>query len=277
MQPIPTAGLGLKPEHFDAALAARAVGIFFEVHAENYMVDGGPRLAWLARIAQVHPLSLHGVGLSLGSPEPPDRAHLVRFAALVERFEPALISEHLAWNRWQGVHFPDLFPVPRSAESLRALTANIGQVQDALGRCIAIENPTHYLALDHAWDEADFLIELARRSGCGLLLDVNNAFVGAANLGLDATNLVDAIPAHLIHEVHLAGHSVDPNYGAQLLIDSHDAPVADPVWALYRRLIARIGPKPTLIERDGNLPDFSTLMAERAMAAGLLGGLAQAA
>jgi len=269
----PSAGLGLKPSHYAEALAAPADGLWFEVHPENYMVAGGPRLRWLEAIRARHPLSLHGVALSLASDAEPDAAQLARFAALVRRFEPALVSEHLAWSASQGAYLPDLLPFPRTSEALARVAANVGRVQDALGRRIAIENPSHYLALEgHDWDEIDFLAELASRSGCGLLLDVNNVFVSARNLGGSAQATIDAFPGELVMEVHLAGHSADPALGPVLLVDSHDAPVAPEVWALYERLIARIGPRPTLIERDGNLPAFAELMAERARAQSVLHG-----
>lgn len=275
----PSAGLGLKPSHYAEALAAPADGLWFEVHPENYMVAGGPRLRWLEAIRARHALSLHGVALSLASDAEPDAAQLARFAALVRRFEPALVSEHLAWSAMRGAYYPDLLPFPRTDEALERIAANVGRVQDALGRRIAVENPSHYLALEgHAWDETGFLAELARRSGCGLLLDVNNVFVSARNLGGSAEDYVDAFPGELVMEVHLAGHSADPSLGPALLVDSHDAPVAPGVWALYERLIARIGPRPTLIERDGNLPAFAELMAERGRAQSALhGGFAKAA
>jgi uncharacterized protein len=272
-----TAGVGLKPQHFDAALSSYARGLWFEVHAENYMVAGGPRLDWLAAIRARHPISLHGVGLSLASPCRPDARHLDRLVALAQRAEPALISEHLAWSRWGGMHIPDLLPFPRTDAALTQIGANITHVQDVLRRPIAIENPAHYLEIsEHTWDEIEFLRALASRTGCRLLLDVNNVYVGAHNLGYSAERYIDAFPGELVAEVHLAGHTQDPHLGAALLVDSHDAPVAAAVWRLYRRLIARIGPRPTLIERDGNLPEFETLLAERDHADGLLCELASA-
>ena len=271
MTTVPSAGLGLKPQHYAEALAAPADGLWFEVHPENYMVDGGPRLAWLESIRATHPLSLHGVALSLAADEEPDRAHLARLTELVRRFEPALVSEHLAWSTWRGAYRPDLLPFPRTDEALARIADNIGQAQDALRRPIAIENPAHYLRIDaHEWDEIAFVTELARRTGCRLLLDVNNVHVGARNLGYSAEAYLDAFPGALVQEIHLAGHSVDPHLGAALLIDSHDAPIAPEVWALYRRLVARIGPRPTLIERDENLPEFAALLAERATAEAVL-------
>jgi uncharacterized protein len=267
----PSAGLGLKPLHYAEALAAPADGLWFEVHPENYMVAGGPRLRWLEAIRARHPLSLHGVALSLASDAEPDAAQLARFAALVGRFEPALVSEHLAWSAAQGAYLPDLLPFPRTGEALARIAANVGRAQDALGRRIAIENPSHYMALaGHDWGEIDFLAELARRSGCGLLLDVNNAFVSARNLGGSAEAYLDAFPGGLVMEVHLAGHRADPALGPALLVDTHDAPVAPEVWKLYERVIARIGLRPTMIERDDNLPAFPELMAERARAQAVL-------
>jgi len=267
----PAAGIGFKAEHFAEALAAPAAGLWFEVHPENYMVDGGPRLAMLERLRRDRSLSLHGVGMSLGGVADPDREHLAALKHLVDRFEPELVSEHLAWSRLDGRCFPDLLPVPRTNEALRRLAANIGRVQDALGREILIENPSHYLALrDHQWSETSFLAELARRTGCKLLIDVNNVAVGAHNLGYDAAAWLHDIPAKLVGEIHLAGHALDAE-GA-LLIDSHDAPVSDGVWELYRAFVERIGARPTLIERDGNVPPFAELMAERERAEAVLGG-----
>jgi uncharacterized protein (UPF0276 family) len=272
-----TAGVGLKPQHFDAALESTVPGLWLEVHAENYMVAGGPRLDWLAAIRARHPISLHGVGMSLASDDAPDSLHLERLAALARSIEPALISEHLAWSRWNGMHFPDLLPFPRTDAALQRICVNVEWVQDALQRPIAVENPAHYLKFEeHTWDEIAFLRTLARRTGCRLLLDVNNVYVGAHNLGYSAQAYIDAFPGELVAEVHLAGHTADPNLGAALLVDSHDAPIAPGVWSLYQRLIARIGPRPTLIERDGNLPAFAALLAERDHAAGLLGEIAGA-
>ncbi|HQR20535.1 MAG TPA: DUF692 domain-containing protein [Burkholderiaceae bacterium] len=273
-----TAGLGLKPQHFEAAHACAAPGLWFEVHAENYMVDGGPRRAWLERIRSAHPVSLHGVALSLAADAPPEQRHLEQLARLVERIEPALVSEHLAWSTWQGAYRPDLLPVPRTRAALHRVVENIDRTQHRLKRRIALENPSHYLHFDeHDYAEADFLVEIARRSGCRLLVDVNNVHVSASNLGVSATAFIDAIPADLVAEIHLAGHSEDPALGAALLIDSHDAPVAPAVWALYARLIARIGPRPTLIERDDNIPSFDELMREREHAQSVLQPLAEAA
>jgi len=258
------AGLGLKPEHYEAAHDCAASGLWFEVHPENYMLGGGPRLAWLEAIGERHPLSLHGVSLSLAADCPPDEDHLQRFKTLVERVRPVLISEHLAWSAWRGHYHPDLLPFPRTNEALARIVDNVQRTQELLGRQIALENPSHYLRLDgHEWDEIEYLAELARRSGCGLLLDVNNVHVSAHNLGLDAIAYIDRFPAQAVLEIHLAGHSQDSSAQSALLIDSHDAPIAAPVWALYERLIERIGPRPTLIERDDQLPAFAELLVER--------------
>ena len=266
-----TAGLGLKPQHFDAALACAEPGLWFEVHPENYLVAGGPRQAWLDAVRARHPVSLHGVSLSLAADAPPDAGHLGRLAALAARIGPVLISEHLAWSAWRGSYLPDLLPFARTQAALARIADNITCTQDALARRIAIENPSHYLRIEgNDWDEIDFLQELTRRTGCGLLLDVNNVYVSARNLGFSAEAYLDAFPADAVMEIHLAGHTPDPLLGQALLVDSHDAPVALAVWALYERLVARIGPRPTLIERDDRLPPFAELLIERSQAHALL-------
>jgi len=270
------AGLGFKPDFAEDALAACHAGLWFEVHPENYLVAGGPRLALLEAVRAVHPLSLHGVSASLGGPGPIDAGHLRRFAALADRLQPALISEHLAWSRFGGAYAPDLLPLPRSTEALHRVAANIGRLQDALRRRVAIENPSHYLRLAHDWDEVEFLHELVRRTGCGLLVDVNNVVVSAANIGLDATAWIDAIDGAAVMEVHIAGHRADADPASGLLIDSHDAPVASLVWTLLERLTARIGPRPTLLERDSELPPFAELIAERGRAQAVLDAVARA-
>lgn len=266
-----TSGLGLKPQHFDAALASTDTGIWFEVHPENYLADGGPRRALLECVRSLHPVSLHGVSLSLAADAEPDEAHLARLAALVAQIEPVLVSEHLAWSTWRGVYLPDLLPFPRTQEALKRIVSNISCTQEALGRQIAIENPSHYLRIDgHDWDEIDFLKELSNRTGCGLLLDVNNVYVSANNLDFSAEAYIDAFPVDAVMEIHLAGHTPDPQLGKALLIDSHDAPVTSDVWKLYERLIALSGPRPTLIERDDQIPAFADMLAERNRAHALL-------
>ncbi len=273
-----TVGIGFKAEHFEDAITVPAAGLWFEVHAENYMVAGGPRVAMLSALRAAWPISLHGVGLSIAGAADPDPGHLRRLRALVDCFQPFLVSEHLAWSRHGETCFPDLLPFPRSNGALDRIVKTIDITQNALGRQILIENPSLYLALDgHDWSEPAFLSEIADRSGCALLVDVNNVHVSANNLGYDARAYLDALPAHAIEEIHLAGHTPDPILGEALLIDSHDAAIADPVWALYRHLINRIGPRPTLIERDDNLPAFSTLMAERNRAAAMLASVQEPA
>lgn len=269
------AGVGLKPDHYAAVREAGAAGalpegFWVEVHPENYMTAGGPRLAALDAIAVHAPVSLHGVGASLGGSERLDPEHLKRLRALVDRYEPALVSEHVAWSSFRGACFADLLPVPTTRAALGALVANIDQMQTALGRSILIENPALYVTLPGEMGEPDFLAEACARAGCGLLLDVNNVFVSAHNLGRDARAYIDAIPRDLACEIHVAGHAPDANPESGLLIDSHDAPVPEAVWALLAYALARFGPTPTLVERDGNIPPYKELMAERARAGAAL-------
>jgi uncharacterized protein (UPF0276 family) len=257
-----TAGLGFKTQHLDVVLTSRDPGLWFEVHAENYMVDGGPRLAALTAVRDRHPIAIHAVGLSLASVEAPDADYLDRLARLADRFEPVAVSDHLAWQKHDGVHHADFLPFPRTSAALALTADNVDRVQARLRRPIMVENPSLYVDLPgHEMSEAEFLAALCQRTGCGLLVDVNNLYVSAVNLGFRPEVAVDAIPALAVGEVHLAGHAEDD--GGQLLIDTHDAPVAEAVWALWRRLIDRIGPRPTLIERDDHIPEFATLMAER--------------
>jgi hypothetical protein len=256
-------------------MACPAAGLWFEVHAENYMVEGGPRLAMLEELRKRYPLSFHGVGMSLAGIDEPDRDHLARFRRLIDRFEPFLVSEHLAWSQSGKVSFPDLLPFPRTDEALKVITRNIDIAQSILGRQILIENPSLYMKLEgHEWAESQFLGELVKRTGCGLLIDVNNVFVSASNLGFNPLLYLDALPRGVIGEIHLAGHSADPLLGDVLLIDSHDAPISDEVWQLYDWLLSRCGTDrpPTLIERDDNLPDFDALFAERDKAAAMMAG-----
>lgn len=267
----PEVGLGLKPAHFADALQCAASDLWFEVHPENYMVEGGARLEWLTAIGARHALSLHGVGLSLAADAPPEPVHLSRLAALVCRLAPARVSEHLAWSTWQGVYRPDLLPFPRTRAALDRIADNVERTQQALGCEILVENPSHYVRLPgHEIDEIEFLAALAQRTGCRLLLDLNNVYVSANNLGFCARAYVDAFPLDRVAEIHLAGCTPDPVLGRNLLIDSHDVPVASDVWALYARAVERGGPKPTLIERDGNLPAFAALLAERNLATDIL-------
>jgi len=265
-----SSGISLKPEHYECALSSRALaadGLWFEVHPENYMVAGGPRLQWLERVRREHPLSMHGVGLSLGGVTPLDETHLQAWKRLVDRFQPALVSEHLAWSMNDGRYFPDLLPFVRSKSALLRVADRIDQLQRSIGRRVAIENPTHYVQLDgHDFAETDFLRELTRRTGCALLLDLNNVWISANNLQTDAMAYLCDYPLASVAEIHLAGFTADPTLGDVLLIDSHDRPVSDGVWQLYRHVIAQTGPVPTLIERDGNLPSFDELLSERDIA-----------
>lgn len=235
------------------------------------MVDGGPRLEWLEAIGGRHSLSFHGVGMSLAGPDPLDEDHLNHLKSLVERYRPALVSEHLAWSVQGGVYFADLLPVLRTRRGLDDICGKILRMQDTLGRTVLIENPTHYLDIDgQAVSEPDFLSELVARTGCGLLVDINNLYLSERNIGIDPIDWIDSVPLDAIGEFHLAGHIEDPEEGPALLIDSHDQAVPDPVWRLYTDILSRTGPRPTLIERDGNLPDFGTLLAERDRAEAIL-------
>jgi uncharacterized protein (UPF0276 family) len=265
----PLAGIGLKPAHYREALACRARGFWVEAHPENYMTPGGPRHDWLAAIGRAHPLSFHGVGLSLGGAERPDPGHLRALAALCARHQPFMVSEHLAWCVHGGVYFGDLLPLPYTRAALDRFCAHVDETQEALGRAILIENPALYVTLNGEMGEAEFLTETVRRTGCGLLVDVNNVHVTAVNLGRDPIAFLDALPAGAVGEIHIAGHEADTG-GSGLLIDTHGAPVADPVWALYRQALERFGPVPTLVERDNAVPPFAELMAERDRAAAMM-------
>ena len=273
----PTAGMSFKPIHLADALRSSAVGLWFEVHAENYMVPGGPRLSTLETLRREHPLSIHGVGLSLAGADRPDVRHLRALKEVCERFDPFLISEHLAWSRSGQTYFPDLLPFPRTDEALSCIARNIEITQDTLQRQILVENPALYLPLQgHTWDEAGFLAELVKRTGCHILLDVANVRVSANNLGYDSFAYIDAIPVGAVGEIHLAGYSYDPEFGELLLIDSHDRPVSEAVWALYVHALQRFGSTPTLVERDGDIPPFDMLLTERDRAATMMRTAAKA-
>ena len=266
------AGIGLKPQHFREVLATRPDVGFFEVHAENYMVDGGPFHHFLGRIRAHYPLSLHGVGLSIGGAEPLDEAHLDRLDALIRRYEPAVFSEHLAWSSHGGVFFNDLLPLPYDRATLRRVCEHVDRVQTRLQRRLLIENPSTYIEFAAStMDEADFLGELVRRTGCGLLLDVNNIHVSCVNHGRDPLACIDGLPLAAVGHVHLAGFTRDQDAaGAPLLIDSHGAPVDAAVWRLYASVLARLGPTPTLLERDNDVPPLPALLAEARRAEDLL-------
>lgn len=258
------AGLGLKPEHFHDVLQSLPDLGFFEVHAENYMVAGGPFHHYLTQIRERFALSVHGVGLSIGGEGPLDRAHLQRLKTLLDRYQPESFSEHLAWSSHGGNFYNDLLPAPYTDATLRRVCEHIDETQSALKRPMLLENPATYVEFEAStWAEADFIAEIVRRTGCGLLLDVNNAYVSAINHHRDAAAYIDALPLKAVGEIHLAGFAEDIDAaGARLLIDSHGAPVAEAVWALYRHTITRLGATPTLIERDQNIPPFAVLLAE---------------
>jgi hypothetical protein len=258
------AGVGLKAEHYEAVLAERPDLGFFEVHAENYMGAGGPPHHYLEAIRRDWPVSLHGVGLSIGGAAPLDEAHLARLKALNDRYQPGLVSEHLAWSTHSDIFFNDLLPLPYTREAVARVSDHIDRLQTVLGRRILLENPSTYVAFDSSeMDEVTFLGEVAARSGCGLLLDVNNVLVSATNQGFAAADYIDAFPLHLVGEIHLAGHARDQDdAGNLLLIDAHDRAVDAEVWAHYARTIARGGARPSLIEWDNDVPDWPTLFAE---------------
>lgn len=260
----PRPGLGLKPEHVADILATGPDLGFFEVHAENYMVDGGAFHQQLGAIRERYCLSVHGVGLSIGGEAPLDNAHLQRLRALLRRYQPQAFSEHLAWSSHGRNFYNDLLPLPYTESTLRRTCAHIDQVQFTLGRRLLLENPATYVEFSAStWDEADFIAEVVRRTGCGLLLDVNNAYVSAINHARDVVAYLQRLPLEAVAEIHLAGFTEEREAtGERLLIDSHGAPIADPVWQLYRHVIQRCGPLPTLIERDQDIPPLPVLLAE---------------
>jgi hypothetical protein len=266
------AGVGYKAKHFAGLTEDPGPVRWIEVHAENYMGNGGRPLAQLRALSERMPVSVHGVGLSIGGDGPLDRDHLHRLRRLLDWLQPASFSEHLAWSTHDTGFLNDLLPLPYMARTLTRVADHIDQVQDALGRRMLLENPSTYLAFKESeMDEVTFLSELSRRTGCGLLLDVNNVFVSATNQDWDARAYIDAFPLDAVGEIHLGGHDEDEDeHGAPLLIDSHGREVVDPVWALYAHTLARGGPRPTLIEWDTDVPDWPTLRAEAARAAALL-------
>lgn len=271
----PVAGLSgasLKHEHVPAILAGGRRAGFFEVHAENYMGAGGPPHDVLARIRRDYPISLHGVCMSLGGPQRLDGAHLGRLKSLVDRYQPALVSEHLAWSTHGGTFFNDLLPLPYTPATLAHVAGHIDEMQERIGREILLENPSTYVILPESTiGETDFIRELVRRTGCGLLLDLNNVFVSATNRGDTPHSYLTGFPFEHVGEIHLAGHiEQTDDEGDPLLIDSHDRPVAAAVWALFERVIGQCGPVPTLVEWDSDLPEWATLAAEAAAAQAVL-------
>jgi uncharacterized protein (UPF0276 family) len=262
-QGLPTrAGIGLRSPHVAEVLATRPALPWLEVHPENYL-GGGPAVRALLALRQEYPVSLHAVGLSVASEAGVDRRHLGRIKGLVDRLEPALVSEHLAWSQVGGAYLNHLLPLPYTDESLAVVCRNVDAIQTTLGRRILIENPSGYLRFRASTiPEAEFLATLARRTGCGLLCDVNNVHVTAENLGLDPLAYLDALPADAVAELHLAGHSVNETDGRPLLIDDHSSPVSPTVWALYERALDRFGALPTLVEWDTDIPPLEVLLGE---------------
>ncbi|MCV3270436.1 MNIO family bufferin maturase [Roseobacter sinensis] len=262
-------GVGYKPQHFDELRAEPGPVAWLEIHAENYMGDGGRPIAQLRALSEQFAVSVHGVGLSIGGEGPLDPAHLARLKHLVGWLQPASFSEHLAWSTHGAEFLNDLLPLPYTDETLARVADHIDQVQSTLGCQMLLENPSSYLAFaESTWSETDFLSELVRRTGCGLLLDVNNVFVSATNLGLSARDYIDAFPLHAVGEIHVGGHDEETDeHGTPLLIDSHGAPVVDPVWSLLEITLAKSGPRPILVEWDTDVPDWPTLRSEADRAA----------
>jgi uncharacterized protein (UPF0276 family) len=257
-------GVGYKPQHFSDILENPGPLGWLEIHAENYMGDGGRPLAQLRHLAEKFPISVHGVGLSIGGEAPLDPEHLNRLSHLLNWLNPASFSEHLAWSTHEGAFFNDLLPLPYTDATLQRLCDHIDQLQNAIGRQMMLENPSSYLAFDEStWSEPDFLRELSNRSGCALLLDVNNVFVSATNLNYDPYAYIADYPLDKVGEIHLGGHDEDhDDHGAPLLIDSHGCAVVDPVWALLDHTLERSGPRPVLVEWDTDVPEWPLLAAE---------------
>jgi uncharacterized protein (UPF0276 family) len=265
-------GVGYKPQHFAAIMANAAPVGWLEIHAENYMGDGGRPLAQLRHLASRFPISVHGVGLSIGGEEPLDADHLARLKTLCDWLQPASFSEHLAWSTHDGAFLNDLLPLPYTAATLARVCDHIDQVQTVLGRKMLLENPSSYMAFtETTLSEVDFLTQIATRTGCGLLLDVNNVYVSSVNQGFNPLEYITAFPLDMVDEIHLGGHDEDrDDHGARLLIDSHGAEIVDPVWSLYADTIARSGARPTLIEWDNDVPDWPVLASEAKRAALIL-------
>ncbi|MEO6781624.1 MAG: DUF692 domain-containing protein [Bradyrhizobium sp.] len=258
------AGVGLKPQHYREILGVQPDVGFFEVHAENYMGAGGPPHRYLTAIRERYPLSLHGVGLSIGSDRPLDREHLARLKQLIDRYAPGLFSEHLAWSTHDTAFLNDLLPVPYTIETLGRVSEHVDQVQETLGRQLLLENPSTYLAFaESTYSEIDFIAEVVKRTGCGLLLDVNNVHVASTNQEWDPFAYVDRYPLTRVQEIHLAGYTREADEkGRPLLIDTHNRPVDDLVWRLFEHAVELLGPVPTLIEWDADLPSWPELHAE---------------
>ena len=259
-------GIGLRAPHCREIVDSRPAVGWVEVHSENYYGGGGQPHYFLERIRSDYPLSLHGVGLGLGSSEPVDLEHVRKLARLIERYEPGLVSEHLCWSAADGRHLNDLLPLPYTEETLEIVCANITRAQDVIGRRLLFENPSSYVALAGDMAEWEFLGAMCARTGCELLLDVNNIFVSASNLGFEPMAYLAGIPAQYVRQIHLAGHS----QGRELLVDTHDRPVPDSVWSLYEAALSRVGPVATMIERDDEIPPLAELLTELDIARSIL-------
>jgi len=259
----PPVGIGLRASHYRDLLEQKPDVAFVEVHSENYFGDGGAPLYYLQRARELYPVSLHGVGLSLGSGDPLNRAYLAQLQKLIDRIEPVFVSDHLSWCSIDGVYLNDLLPLPYTEAVLEHVCTRVSEVQDVLGREFLIENPSTYLQFaDSSIPEWEFLAEVARRTGCGLLLDVNNVYVNCMNHGFDAQHYLAALPVGSVREIHLAGHNIKRHAGGEILIDTHGAPVSMPVWTLYRDALNRFGARPSLVEWDNDLPALDTLVNE---------------
>ncbi len=264
-------GVSLKSQHFEDVLSLKPDLAFFEVHAENYMSEGGAHHRYLEIIRAEYELSIHGVGMSLGSAQGLDAEHLKHFVEVVDRYKPALVSEHLAWSVNDGYYLSDLLPLPLNAESMMVVSQNIDQMQQALGRQILVENPSAYLAFEKSEiPEPEFLSEMVEKTGCGLLLDVNNVYVSGTNMGWSTSEYLNNLPMEAVGEIHLAGHAVRDIEGNKLLIDDHGSVVCDEVWDLYQTAVTKAGRVATLVEWDSNVPNFQVLLTEAEKAASLL-------
>ncbi|MFT2109527.1 DUF692 domain-containing protein [Marinomonas sp. 2405UD68-3] len=267
------AGINLKPQHYDEALNLTDPTYWFEVHTENYFVEGGPRLDYLRKLSQRFPISFHGVGASLGNTFDRFPKHLQQVAQLVKEFNPTLVSEHATWSAHQNNYFADLLPLPKTKLALQQLCDGIDRYQNAIGRSILIENPSNYLDFTSELDEPDFLMEAVYKTGCGLLVDVNNLYISHKNCGLDIIDYFSRIDPCVVGEIHIAGFSHDAHFTDSLLIDSHGAPVDDKVWHYLELALKAFGAVPVLLERDDNIPSFNDLRAERETAQTLLNSL----
>jgi uncharacterized protein len=260
---LSSAGVGFKPDYLEQVIATSEPDLWLEVHTENYLIDGGVRLDYLEQLRNQHCLSFHGVSASLGGVEQVDTDFIAAVKALVDRFQPSIVSEHAVWSRSVGNYFPDLLPLPRTEQAMLQLVDGVSAYQDGIRHRIMLENPANYLNFISEMDEPDFLVEVSTRSGCGLLLDINNLYLSSVNCGLNTYDYIDALPFGLVGEIHVAGYTVDPEYGDKLLIDSHAEAVSEPVWELLEYALNHLGQVPVLVERDDNLPQWSELLLER--------------